>query len=297
MSLAQPPSYQSSLFSSSPTPFGTFGASGPLSSIDNEYSDSSVQPDPIHAPQGRIPMGAPEFIPAPLSAVGKPSSQIDFARGFGLDVPLESEEEEEDEAENSQVPEEVEDDEDDDVVEGDNTEDMELDTDRYDGEIVEMDDGATTVPQSGFHSRHISKLSAALSLRSVGGNFQGQLSNAQEDGESRADDDEVQNRVEEAQDDEEEREQHLEADPAAEWTGSEDLYLGAETSDDDVGFALFHGLDMISDMLAECRRMVKSIRRRTSTSREERPSRTSSGCSTTTSGRTTTHSQLPSSSR
>lgn len=242
-------------------------------------------------------MGAPEFIPAPLSAVGKPSSQIDFARGFGLDVPLESEEEEEDEAENSQVPEEVEDDEDDDVVEGDNTEDMELDTDRYDGEIVEMDDGATTVPQSGFHSRHISKLSAALSLRSVGGNFQGQLSNAQEDGESRADDDEVQNRVEEAQDDEEEREQHLEADPAAEWTGSEDLYLGAETSDDDVGFALFHGLDMISDMLAECRRMVKSIRRRTSTSREERPSRTSSGCSTTTSGRTTTHSQLPSSSR
>jgi len=73
MSLAQPPSYQPSLFSSSPNLFGS------------EYSGDGgdqfdVQPAGIHAPQGRMP-----------------TTHVDFVRGFGLDVPLESEEEEEQE--------------------------------------------------------------------------------------------------------------------------------------------------------------------------------------------------------
>ena len=43
---------------------------------------------------GPLNRSNPEYVPPPLSAVGAPAwNQIDFVRGFGLDVPLESEKE------------------------------------------------------------------------------------------------------------------------------------------------------------------------------------------------------------
>lgn len=92
MSLAQGPAYQP--YSSSPSPFNPLGynaVSGSESVADSLISDSSAEP--IHMPQGRVPMTIPSFAP-PLSAVGGNKSHVDFVRGFGLDVPLESEEEE-----------------------------------------------------------------------------------------------------------------------------------------------------------------------------------------------------------
>ncbi|KDR84748.1 hypothetical protein GALMADRAFT_233069 [Galerina marginata CBS 339.88] len=219
MSLAQPPSYQSSLFSVSPSPFNPFGPGAILGSesiADSQISESSA--DGIHAPQGRVPMTAPSFVP-PLSAVGGNKSHVDFIRGFGLDVPQESEEE--DAQHNGDT---------DEYNDGDATQDMELD--ENDGDI-ELDDGTTTAPQSRLHSRHVSKLSAALSLRSVGGNFTSQFKAAPEEVEQQNRDEEEADDGGDEADKENEPPHNQEIDPVEEWTGSEDLYLGLETSDDE----------------------------------------------------------------
>ena len=215
MSLAQPPSYQSSLFSSSPSPYNNGGSTVPVSEsgIDNESSLAEA----IYAPQGRVPMTAPQFAP-PLSAVGGNKSHIDFIRGFGLETPLESEEETElkDELEN---------------VDDQNSNVQEIDLEeRYTDEVVEAEDNSTTAPHSRLHSRHVSKISAALSLRSVGGNFTSQPQNPSEEAEERSMFQEHEEvplpaREETALDDE-----------VDEWTGSEDIYLGIDMSDDEVSF-------------------------------------------------------------
>lgn len=231
MSLAQVPSYQA--YSSTPSPFNPFGMNAVLGSdsvTESVTSDSSFQTDPIHAPQGRVPVN---FGP-PLSAVGNPT-HIDFIRGFGLEAPLESEEEGEEEDQPCQN-EELGDEE-------DNGAAGEMGHYAGDGETSEIDDNTTTAPQTRVHSRHASKLSAALSLRSVGGNFHSQFDSAvAEAAEQQL---ELEERAAEADqsevDGEEERQmvRDLEVDPVEEWTGSEDVYLGLETSDDEVRTNLF----------------------------------------------------------
>ncbi|KAF9480431.1 hypothetical protein BDN70DRAFT_912709 [Pholiota conissans] len=218
MSLAQGPSYQP--YSSSPSPFNPFGVNAVLGSdsiTESVTSDSSV--DPIHAPQGRIPFGPP------LSVAGGNGSHVDYSRGFGLEAPLESEEEDQDQAQD-QDQEHSPDEEDNNA-----TRNIDLD-ERFEGDrdMSEVDDGTTTAPQSQLHSRHVSELSAALSLRSVGGNFQSQLQIAADRVEM-----EEQRAVEADQSEEEEGQQvpEQDVDPVEEWTGSEDVYLGAETSDDE----------------------------------------------------------------
>lgn len=223
MSLAQPPSYQSSHYSASPSPFNPFGPHsilGTESVAESQASDSSfMQADTIHAPQGRIPMVAPAFAPPNLSTN---AGHIDFVRGFGLDIPLESEEEEEEEHRTEMSD-----------GEGD-AGDVTQDTELYNVESADVDDGTTTAPQSRLHSRHVSKLSAALSLRSVGGNFQAQFPSAAEEAEQREEEREADERSEE---DEKENQppKNLDLDPVEEWTGSEDLYM--DTSDDEVSIS------------------------------------------------------------
>lgn len=135
----------------------------------------------IHAPQGRKPVllmstlvtdGASGLAP-PLSAV-RTDSRPDFTRGFGLETPEEAEEEglEEEEV---KIPSwgqhrDVEDDDDEELgtkTEEDETrDDMSLEEEERD----EMENsGLLTASQSRHHSRHASRLSAALSLRSFGG--------------------------------------------------------------------------------------------------------------------------------
>lgn len=250
MSLAQGPSYQP--YSSSPSPFNPFGINAVLSSdsvAESVTSESSFQNDPIHAPQGRIPVN---FGP-PLSAVGGNANNADFIRGFGLDVPLESEEEEEE----AQTGDEKED--------GDAIREIDLSKEfEGDPEMSEIDDGTTTVPQSRLHSRHVSKLSAALSLRSVGSNFQAQFQSAAERAEQQ--EEERAAEADQSEADAEEERPHVPGqnlDPVEEWTGSEDVYLGTETSDDEVyifSFTIKRGTSLFTVFL-EHWRMVKPFRR------------------------------------
>lgn len=183
------------------------------SGMDNESSPSNA----IHAPQGRVPMTAAQFAP-PLSAVGGNKSHIDFIRGFGLETPLESEEESEpnDELEN---------------VDDQNNSVQEMDLeDRDTDEVVEVEDNSTTAPHSRLHSRHVSRISAALSLRSVGGNFTTQLQNPSEEAEESSIFQEHEEVPQPA------REETALDDEVDEWTGSEDIYLGIDMSDDEVSF-------------------------------------------------------------
>ena len=212
MSLAQPPSYQSPLFSPSPSLYNPFNGTVPVS--DSGMDNNPSPPDSIHAPQGRASMTAP-FAP-PLSAVGN-KSHVDFIRGFGLETPLESEEETEpvnDEPEKA-------DDRNNNIQESDLEE-------RYVDDAVEIEDDSTTAPHSRLHSRHISKLSAALSFRSVGGgNFTTEFGDAPEETEE-GDTSREQGEVSQPPKQQTELDDEIE-----EWTGSEeDIYLG--TSDDEV---------------------------------------------------------------
>ena len=182
--------------------------------VDNEFgATSSVFPDERRSA---------DCMPPPLSAVGAPApnNQLDFIRGFGLDVPLESEEEHEEQASRDTEPFEDED--------VDRTRDMELDDKSETDEtrpIMEVDD-STTDEDSRLHSRHVSRISVALSLRSVGGNFQSQF----EDEEKKTED-EREDQDEFSEEEEEEEDSQRPADPAGDWTGSEDLYLGKEVDD------------------------------------------------------------------
>lgn len=145
-------------------------------------------------------------------------SRPDFVRGFGLDVPEETEEElEQDEMEaeqdNQDVPEGHEGEwglaEASHIALADDTMDMELDVDEADAEVGSI----TTAAQSRVHSRHVSRLSAALSVLSVGGHVSDKERSAVRNMQGEGD---------------------LEDDAVGEWTGSEDLRTGAETTEDEV---------------------------------------------------------------
>jgi len=149
-------------------------------------------------------------------------SRPDFVRGFGLDTPDETEEELEQEEVQAEQDDQS-------VLEGyegeqvlaeasrialagtDDTMDMELDVDEADAEVGSI----TTAAQSRVHSRHVSRLSATLSLLTVGGHVSdtelGAVRNVRG-----------------------EREGDLEDDGVGEWTGSEDQRTTAETTEDEV---------------------------------------------------------------
>ncbi|KAK0245377.1 class I glutamine amidotransferase-like protein [Armillaria nabsnona] len=158
MSLAQP-SAQYPYNNGSVASLNLFGHDAVLGSDQMSSRSPRVSPGPpgigeIHAPQGRVPISLPSLAP-PLS-VSRPDSRPDFTRGFGLDISEEEEEEEEGAAEDETIS------------QADSDEegfDEEVDNDEDQGT---QDAGMTTASQNQRHSRHASKLSVALSLRSFG---------------------------------------------------------------------------------------------------------------------------------
>ena len=193
-------------------PYNPFGPNPPLPS------------DAARSPDTRSDPGAPtDQSLAPPAMPVRADSRPDFVRGFGLDVPEVPEETEEDleqegmeaEQDNQDISEE--DEEERGLAEAshialagtDDTMDMELDIDEADAEVGSI----TTAAQSRVHSRHVSRLSATLSLLSAGGHVsdkeRGAVRNVQGEGD-------------------------VEDDAVGEWTGSEDLRTGAETTEDEV---------------------------------------------------------------
>jgi hypothetical protein len=110
--------------------------------------------DGIHAPQGRVPLSIPSLVPPSIS---RGSSRPDFVRGFGVDIPEEEEPQEEELHPDTDVEEKSPDNEDG------------LGLVRAPSRPTTEPDGITPLAQSRFHSRHVSRLSHALSLHSVGG--------------------------------------------------------------------------------------------------------------------------------
>ncbi|KAJ6569529.1 hypothetical protein B0H19DRAFT_1373665 [Mycena capillaripes] len=201
MSLAQPPTFHSTSSGTfgGPTnnPFGpnAFLGSDQRSLPGDREPDTDSEREPIHAPQGRVPLSMPSLTaPRSLSRPESRDSRPDFTRGFGLDVTEEEDEtEEEGEVHDSFA-----------TNDGDN-EDSE-----------EEGDGLRTAR----HSRHVSRLSGALSLRSVGGvvgdTLNGHVHERTDLGDASQDMD-------------------LDQEVTAEWTGSEDQeqFRGQETSEDE----------------------------------------------------------------
>ena len=93
------------------------------------------------------PSKSPNSVAGPSS---RPLSRPDFTRGFGLDIP---EEEEPPEEANADIEEEA-----------DRGSDMDLVDGETDAEVETEDDGVAML--NHIHSRHVSRLSAALSPRS-----------------------------------------------------------------------------------------------------------------------------------
>ena len=146
--------------------------------------------------------------------VSRPESRPDFARGFGLDVTEEEEEPPENALDESEVV---------DLVVDLGIADQD---DHVDVELGEELDGASTVAQSRIHSRHVSKISAPLSLRSVGGTDEGSPLGGTS----------VMHIVPAREPIGEVPIEDLDGDAVAEWTGSEDL---RDTTDDEVRSWLF----------------------------------------------------------
>ncbi|KAJ7051236.1 hypothetical protein C8F01DRAFT_1340834 [Mycena amicta] len=205
MSLAQPPTYLQAPMSAvggGPTN-NPFGPDAMLPADQRAVSDSEEDVGSwIHAPQGRVPMSMASLTaPAAVSRPESRDSRPDFARGFGLDVTEEEEETEDDEGNDSFL-----------------TNDEAA---IADGEESEEGDGV----QTARHSRHVSRLSAALSLQSVGGIVGNNINGGR-----------IHERTEVAAIASGDESQDMELDiDAGEWTGSEDVgqFQVAESSDDE----------------------------------------------------------------
>jgi hypothetical protein len=186
---------------------------------------TALGPDAIHSPDTRSDPGAPtDQSLAPSAMPTRVDNRPDFIRGFGLDVPEETDEELEQEQEQAEKMEQdslegLEEEEERALAEAshialpgsDDTMDMDLDVDEADAEVGSI----TTAAQSRIHSRHVSRLSATLSLHSVGSHVgdAGLEANLDEQGE---------------------REGDLEDDAVGEWTDSEDLRTTTEMTEDEV---------------------------------------------------------------
>ncbi|KAG1746827.1 hypothetical protein EDB19DRAFT_1687817 [Suillus lakei] len=198
LSLAHPPQLHENFY----TPSAAFNPFGPSAVLGSDSIETNIPTEPfpapidgIHAPQGRVPVSVPSLIPPGIS---RGSSRPDFIRGFGLDIPEEEEPPEE------EIPVDM----DDNAV---------IDGEGPDGQDSGRD--ATAVALSRLHSRHVSRLSAALSLRSVGGITEGAMSEVNlvpirsPAGNPGIDD--------------------LDKEAVGEWTGSEDMHVDREQSDDE----------------------------------------------------------------
>src|SRR5260221_7481879 len=153
-------------------PYMPFSASMPY----NPFAPNpSLPSDSVRSPDTRSDPGAPtDQSLAPPAMPARADSRPDFVRGFGLDVPEETEEELEQEQAVQDGQEDNERHEEERVlaeashvalVGSDDTMDMDLDIDEADAEVRSI----TTAAQSRVHSRHVSRLSASLSLLTVGG--------------------------------------------------------------------------------------------------------------------------------
>ncbi|KAI0369968.1 hypothetical protein BV20DRAFT_967326 [Pilatotrama ljubarskyi] len=215
ISLAQPSSHQSSLYNSSPSAaFNPFGPNATLGS-DQVLPRLSPAPPPapsetIHAPQGRVPTNVSSLAPPPV--LSRPESRPDFMRGFGVEIPEEEEPEE--------AP----------LAHEETQDDAEALADMSMASVEETDhdgdqDDLSTVAQSRMHSRHVSKLSVALSLRSVGGMV--------DESATIMEHEVVPVRSPAGELEVEDLDADADQEAVGEWTGSEDLRTAAETSDDE----------------------------------------------------------------
>ena len=254
MSLAQPPSHQSPLYN----PSGAFNPFGPSATLGSDQVLNRTSPAPpsapadfIHAPQGRVPTSVASL--APPAVASRPESRPDFFRGFGVDIPEEEEPEEEEPEEEPPAVEVVLDDDVSEVAPADTTVASNEETER---------DGTSTVAQSRVHSRHVSRLSAALSLLSVGGGAADESMELPEEPPLPVRSPEGELEIEDLDgDDEDELDGDPDQEAVGEWTGSEDMQTN-ETSEDEVsgGLSLWWRTVRI-DVLAEHRRVVESVRR------------------------------------
>lgn len=227
LSLAHPPVLHESLY----TPTASFNPFGPSAVLGSDSIETDIPTEPIraptegiHAPQGRVPVSVPSFVPL---GVSRGSSRPDFIRGFGLDIPEEEEPQEE----------------------------VLIDMDMNHNAMVEVEgltradsadtggDMTTAAALSRLHSRHVSRLSAALSLQSVGGITEGAMSEVNmipilsPVGNPGIDD--------------------LDKEAVGEWTGSEDMYPDREQSGDEVCREFLRHSRINSDKLeGKHRRMV-----------------------------------------
>lgn len=189
MSLATMPPHP--FFEPAATSFDPFGS--------NPDTDPSSYHQGIIVPQGRVPVASSSLFPPQGSS--RPASRPDFIRGFGLDIPEEEEGYAEEQAAHESGSQH----------DADISEDMDLD-EAEERETELPLDGTATASQSRFHSRHVSKLSAALSIRSAGA-----LEDDAFDGEDEEPSLTVDPGYRAAQED-------LDlADVIGEWTGSEDV--------------------------------------------------------------------------
>ena len=142
-------------------PTAAFNPFGPGATLGSDQIFDRTSPVPpaamvadgtIHAPQGRVPTNISSL--APPRSDSRPESRPDFTRGFGLDIAEEEEPAEEEIPTGSEIM---------DVVEPDK------EFLHMDAGLGEEQDGVSTVAASRIHSRHVSKISAPLSLHSVGG--------------------------------------------------------------------------------------------------------------------------------
>lgn len=220
-SMAQPGYFQPHIPGYESGPFNPFGPNA-LLPPDQVFKPESPGPDGdpvLHAPQGIVPSQASLLLPQ-SGRTSVASSRPDFARGFGLDIPEEEEEEEVQFASNifgQPRPEPAQD--------VSVAEETDRDADGEDDDMEDDGDDATVPARSRIHSRHQSKLSAALSLRSVGGvRSEGDVADIQ-----KASDVDIGDRSF--------RSERLALDPTMEdpvneWTGSEDLRSAANESPD-----------------------------------------------------------------
>ncbi|KAJ8088676.1 hypothetical protein PM082_013919 [Marasmius tenuissimus] len=270
LSLAQPPTHLG--VHPNPNPFGpnaTLGSDANTtvgSSPRFSPAPESTRSDGIIAPQGRAPVVMSSLVPPPLSAVRRESNP-DFSRGFGLDIPEEEEEEEEEALEGQQRQ---------DDAEGEPSgavQEAELPTvemDQVDEDAIgnpesdkendenEVADGLLTATNSQDHSRHVSRLSAALSLRSFGGlvaeGLGERINTLREESGTPRQDVELESGVEE-------------------WTGSEDAdgYAGGNGSEDGDDDESIGEWSNPSD--EERARQQRAERRRRGTAESEQPRR------------------------
>ncbi|KAF9651983.1 hypothetical protein BDM02DRAFT_3266639 [Thelephora ganbajun] len=124
-------------------PAAAFNPFGPQATLGSD------QIFPRNLNMDRPPSKSPNSVGGPGS---RPLSRPDFIRGFGLDIPEEEEPPEETDADNEEG--------------ADQGSDMDLVEAEADVEVETEDEGVAMLNR--IHSRHVSRLSVALSLRSVG---------------------------------------------------------------------------------------------------------------------------------